>query len=207
MIINIIRSKDLLIYDRTKYRKRSNFFWAFIILLGSLGLLLVAISSFLGTDFLVFSYKIREYFPFIPGYVYLPFIPQGVAMGFYGIGGLGISFYLWCLILWDVQGGYDIFDKKEKKVTFIRWGFPGKNRSFRREIPMNEILCLRLVKQFKEAEGFFSSPNTVILEVFVCLETSDELIPLTRIEDNLTKKQLIDKGGEIASFLRVRFFY
>ncbi|QCD81804.1 apocytochrome f [Vigna unguiculata] len=36
-------------------------------------------------------------------------------MAFYGIRGLFISFYLWWIILWDIGGGFDIFDKKNKE--------------------------------------------------------------------------------------------
>nr|AOY40473.1 photosystem I assembly protein ycf4 [Cajanus scarabaeoides]AOY40559.1 photosystem I assembly protein ycf4 [Cajanus cajan] len=50
----LLRLDHLLVYSITESRKISNFFWAFIIFLGSLGLLLVAISSYIGMDFFHF---------------------------------------------------------------------------------------------------------------------------------------------------------
>jgi len=82
------RSKEVLIYSITESRKITNIFSAFIIFLGSLGLLLVAISSYLGMDLFFFSEEISNF----------PFIPQGATRAFYGIGGLFISFYLWWII-------------------------------------------------------------------------------------------------------------
>lgn len=103
------RSKEVLIYSITE-SKISNIFSALIIFLGSLGLLLVAISSYLGMDLFLFSEEISNF----------PFIPQGATMAFYGIGGLFISFYLWWILLWNIGGGFDIFDKKIKKyVLFV----------------------------------------------------------------------------------------
>nr|QNO34386.1 photosystem I assembly protein Ycf4 [Pueraria montana var. lobata]UWI53539.1 photosystem I assembly protein Ycf4 [Pueraria montana var. lobata]UWI53622.1 photosystem I assembly protein Ycf4 [Pueraria montana var. thomsonii] len=178
----------------TESRKLSNFFWAFIIFLGSLGLLLVAISSYLGMDFF-----------FVSEFIYFPFIPQGATMAFYGIGGLFISFYLWSIILWDVGGGYDIFNKKEKKVRFVRWGFPGKNRRIILEIPMNELQSIRIITGVKEG-GIFT--RTLTYESIVYLETIEQgFIPLTRIEDNLSGSEIAHKAGELSVFLGVPLFY
>nr|YP_010964468.1 hypothetical protein UYC16_pgp052 [Ototropis elegans]WNM89122.1 hypothetical protein [Ototropis elegans] len=197
----ILRLEDLLVYSITGSRKLSNYFWAFIILLGSLGLLSVAVFSYLGMDFFFLSEEIRD-FPFIPDYIYFPFIPQGATMCFYGIGGLFISFYLWCIILWDVGGGYDMFDKKEKKVCFFRWGFPGKNRRIILEIPMEEIQSIRIgfIK-----ESFF---NRTLTYDIVYMETIEHgFIPLTRIEDDLIPLQIADKASEVSRFLEVPFLY
>nr|YP_010700861.1 photosystem I assembly protein Ycf4 [Neustanthus phaseoloides]ACJ38634.1 Ycf4 [Neustanthus phaseoloides]WCI20933.1 photosystem I assembly protein Ycf4 [Neustanthus phaseoloides] len=199
----VIRSKDVLVYSIIKARKRSNFFLAFIIFLGSLGLLLVAIFSYLGMDF---SEEMSD-FPFIPDYIYfpIPFIPQGATMGFYGIGGFFISFYLWLIILWDVGGGYDIFNKKEKKVRFVRWGFPGKNRCIILEIPMNEIHAIRIITGVKKG-GIFT--RTLPYESILYMETIKHgSIPLTRIEDNLSPFLIADKAGELSIFLDVPLFY
>nr|YP_009995666.1 photosystem I assembly protein Ycf4 [Haymondia wallichii]WNM89668.1 hypothetical protein [Toxicopueraria peduncularis]QNQ64614.1 photosystem I assembly protein Ycf4 [Haymondia wallichii]UZA65190.1 photosystem I assembly protein Ycf4 [Haymondia wallichii]UZA65357.1 photosystem I assembly protein Ycf4 [Haymondia wallichii]UZA65442.1 photosystem I assembly protein Ycf4 [Haymondia wallichii] len=200
----LVRSKQVLVYSMTESRKISNFFWAFIIFLGSLGLLLVAISSYLGMDFFIFSEEISD-FPFIPDSIYFPFIPQGATMAFYGIGGLFICFYLWSIILWDVGGGYDIFNKKEKKVRFVRWGFPGKNRRIILEIPMNEIHSIRIITGVKEG-GIFT--RTLTYDSIVYLETIEQgFIPLTRIEDNLSPPEIAHKAGELSLFLGVPLFY
>nr|ACJ38636.1 Ycf4 [Dumasia villosa] len=200
----LVRSKRVLVYSMMESRKISHLFWAFIIFLGSLGLLLVAISSYLGMDFFIFSEKIRD-FPYIPDSFYFPFVPQGATMAFYGIGGLFISFYLSSIILWDVGGGYDIFNKKEKKVRFVRWGFPGKNRRIILEIPMNEIHSIRIITGIKEG-GILN--RTLTYDSIVYLETVEQgFIPLTRIEDNLTPPEIAHKAGELSLFLGVPLFY
>nr|ACJ38626.1 Ycf4 [Cullen australasicum] len=198
------RSKEALVYSMTEARRISNFFWAFITFLGSLGLLLVAISSYVGMDFLFFFEEISD-FPFIPDFIYFPFIPQGATMAFYGIAGLFISFYLWSIIFWDVGGGYDIFHKKDKKVRFVRWGFPGKNRRIILEIPMNELHSIRIITGVKEG-GIFT--RTLTYESIVYLETIEQgFIPLTRIEDNLIESEIAHKAGELSVFLGVPLFY
>nr|YP_009868811.1 photosystem I assembly protein Ycf4 [Spatholobus pulcher]QKI32336.1 photosystem I assembly protein Ycf4 [Spatholobus pulcher] len=191
----ILRLEHLRVYPITESRKISNFFWAFIIFLGSLGLLLVAISSYLGMDFFFLSEEISDF----------PFIPQGATMSFYGIEGLFISFYLWCTILWDVGSGYDIFDKKERKVCFFRWGFPGKNRRIILEVPMKEIQSIRIIRGVKEGDIF---TRTLTYESIVYMETIEQgFIPLTRIEDNLTPPEIAHKAGELAIFLGVPLLY
>jgi len=188
------RSKEVLIYSITE-SKISNIFSALIIFLGSLGLLLVAISSYLGMDLFLFSEEISNF----------PFIPQGATMAFYGIGGLFISFYLWWIILWDIGGGFDIFDKKNKKVCFIRWGFPGKNRRIILKIPMNEIQSIRIIAGVQE-RGILT--RTLTYESIVYMETIEQgFIPLTRIEDNLTPPEIANKAGKLAFFLGVPLLY
>nr|WOV67664.1 photosystem I assembly protein Ycf4 [Haymondia wallichii]WOV67747.1 photosystem I assembly protein Ycf4 [Haymondia wallichii]WOV67830.1 photosystem I assembly protein Ycf4 [Haymondia wallichii] len=190
----LIRSDQKLVYSITESRKISNFFWAFIILLGSLGFLLIGISSYLGMDFLLFFEEILDF----------PFIPQGDTMFFYGIVGLFISSYLWWTILWDVGSGYDIFDKKEKKVCFFRWGFPGKNRRIILEVPMEEVQSIRIIPTVKKG-GIFTGTLTYDI---VYMETIEQgLIPLTRSEDNLIPPQIADKAWGIARFLDVPVLY
>nr|KYP62966.1 Photosystem I assembly protein ycf4 [Cajanus cajan] len=142
----LLRLDHLLVYSITESRKISNFFWAFIIFLGSLGLLLVAISSYIG-------------------------------------------------------GGYDIFDKKKRKVCFFRWGFPGKNRRIILEVPMKEIQSIRIITGVIEG-GIFT--RTLTYESLVYMETIEQgFIPLTRIEDNLTPLEIADKAAELSMFLGV----
>ncbi|MFS8029434.1 putative photosystem I Ycf4, assembly [Helianthus anomalus] len=93
------RSEHIWIEPIKGARKTSNFCWAIILFLGSLGFLLVGTSGYLG-----------------------------IVMSFYGIVGLFISSYLWCTISWNVGSGYDRFDIKDGIVCIFRCGFPGKNR-------------------------------------------------------------------------------
>nr|YP_010162145.1 photosystem I assembly protein Ycf4 [Dendrolobium lanceolatum]QRI59854.1 photosystem I assembly protein Ycf4 [Dendrolobium lanceolatum] len=181
------RSEDLLVYPIKGSRKLSNYFWAFIILLGSLGLLLVAVFSYLGMDLFFLSKEISDF----------PFIPQGATMGFYGFGGLCISFYLWCIILWNVGSGYDMFNKKEKKVRFFRRGFPGENRHIILEVSMENVVSIRIIK-----ESFLNRTYDI-----VCIETIEYgFIPLTRIEDDLIPSEIAHKAAEVAKFLDVSLY-
>nr|YP_010418798.1 photosystem I assembly protein Ycf4 [Dendrocnide sinuata]USG51821.1 photosystem I assembly protein Ycf4 [Dendrocnide sinuata] len=163
-------------------RKPSNFFWAFILFLGSLGFLLVGIYSYLG----------RYFIPLFPSQQII-FFPQGIVMSFYGIAGLFISSYLWCTIAWNVGSGYDRFDIKEGIVCIFRWGFPGKNRRILLRFLMKDIQSIRM----EVKEVFFSRP---ILYIEIRGQGS---IPLTRIDENLTLREIEQKAAELAYFLRV----
>nr|QVX29001.1 photosystem I assembly protein Ycf4 [Galactia jussiaeana] len=194
-MIGIVRLEDLRVDKIIEARKSSNFFWAFLVLFGSLGLLLVAICSYLGMDYLVLYENLYDF----------PFIPQGATMAFYGIVGLFISFYLWCLIFWDVGSGYDIYDKKEKVVSFLRWGFPGKDRCSILQVPMKEIKSIRIITVVKE-EGIFT--RTFNYYSIVYMETIEQgFIPLNRIEDDWTTLAIAQKAGELGLFLDVPLLY
>nr|ACJ38642.1 Ycf4 [Psophocarpus tetragonolobus] len=200
MAYRIFSNEDQLMYEITGSRKPSNLFWATIIFLGSFGLFLVGISSYLGMNVFFLSEEFSD-FPFISDYIYLPFIPQGVTMAFYGSGGLCISCYFWGILLWDVGGGYDLFDKNEKKVSLHRWGFPGKNRRICFYVPMDEILSIRIITTVKE-EGIFT--RTLNYESIVYMETIEQgLIPLTHSEDVIS----LEKATELSSFLDVPLLY
>ena len=176
------RSESLWIEFITGSRKTSNFCWAFILFLGSLGFLLVGTSSYLGKNFisLVASQEIL-------------FFPQGIVMSFYGIAGLFISCYLWCTISWNVGSGYDLFDKKEGIVCIFRWGFPGKNRRISLRFLINDIQSIRI--ELKEG----ISPRRVLyLEI-----RGQGAVPLTRTDENLTPREMEQKAAELAYFLRV----
>nr|QHN53195.1 photosystem I assembly protein Ycf4 [Elatostema laevissimum var. laevissimum] len=163
-------------------RKTSNFCWALILFLGSLGFLLVGTYSYLGRNFIaLFSYQ------------QIRFFPQGIIMSFYGIAGLFFSSYLWCTIAWNVGSGYDRFDIKEGIVCIFRRGFPGKNRRIFLRFLMNEIQSIRI----EVKEGIFSRP---ILSIEIRGQGS---VPLTHIDDNFTLREIEQKAAELAYFLRV----
>jgi hypothetical protein len=48
-------------------------------------------------------------------------------MCFHGIASLFISSYLWFTMLFDVDGGYNKFDKRKGIVCLFHWGFPRIN--------------------------------------------------------------------------------
>ena len=163
-------------------RKTSNFCWAFILFLGSLGFLLVGISSYLG----------RNLLSLFPSQQIL-FFPQGIVMSFYGIAGLFISSYLWCTIWWNVGSGYDRFDKKAGIVCIFRWGFPGKNRRIFIRFLMKDIQSIRI-----EVKDGISTRRILYMEII-----GQGAIPLTRIDENLTSREIEQKAAELAYFLRV----
>ncbi|GFP86421.1 photosystem i assembly protein ycf4 [Phtheirospermum japonicum] len=68
------RSEQIWIELITGSRKLSNFCWALIVFLGSLGFLLVGTSSYLGKNLI----------SFVPPQQII-FFPQGIVMSFYGI--------------------------------------------------------------------------------------------------------------------------
>ncbi|MEI6372035.1 MAG: photosystem I assembly protein Ycf4 [Nostocales cyanobacterium ELA608] len=59
----------------------------------------------------------------------ISFVPQGVALLFYGTGALGLALYIFLTLLWNIGSGYNEFSKLENLVRIIRLGFPGKNRT------------------------------------------------------------------------------
>lgn len=176
------RSESIWIEFITGSRKTSNFCWAFILFLGSLGFLLVGTSSYLGRNLI-------SLFP----YQQIIFFPQGVVMSFYGIAGLFISCYLWCTILWNVGSGYDLFDRKEGIVRIFRWGFPGKSRRIFLRFLMKDIQSIRI----EVKEGVYAR-RVLYMEI-----RGQGAIPLIRTDENLTTREIEQKAAELAYFLRV----
>nr|QGX07017.1 photosystem I assembly protein Ycf4 [Comastoma falcatum] len=163
-------------------RKISNLCWAVILFLGSLGFFLVGTSSYLG----------RNLISFFPSYTII-FFSQGIVMSFYGLAGLFISSYLWCTIFWNVGSGYDRFDRKEGVMCIFRWGFPGKNRRILRRFFLKDIQSIRI--EVKE--------SIYVRRVLYIDIRGWGVIPLTRIDDNLTPREIEQKATELAYFLRV----
>nr|YP_009106987.1 photosystem I assembly protein ycf4 [Sapindus mukorossi]YP_010029869.1 photosystem I assembly protein Ycf4 [Sapindus delavayi]AIT96733.1 photosystem I assembly protein ycf4 [Sapindus mukorossi]QOU12372.1 photosystem I assembly protein Ycf4 [Sapindus delavayi] len=163
-------------------RKTSNFCWAFILFLGSLGFLLVGISSYLDKN-LISLFSSQQ----------INFFPQGIVMSFYGIAGLFISSYLWCTITWNIGSGYDRFDRKEGIVYIFRWGFPGKSRRVFLRFFMKDIQSIRI----EVKEGIYTH-RVLYMEI-----RGLGAIPLTRTDENLTPREIERKAAELAYFLRV----
>nr|YP_009306788.1 photosystem I assembly protein Ycf4 [Davidia involucrata]AOQ76911.1 photosystem I assembly protein Ycf4 [Davidia involucrata] len=180
------RSERIWIELITGSRKISNFCWAFILFLGSLGFLLVGTSSYLGRN-LISLFPSQQ----------IIFFPQGIVMSFYGIAGLFISSYLWCTILWNVGSGYDRFDRKEGIVCIFRWGFPGKNRRIFLRFLIKDIQSFQFVR-IEVKEGNIYARRVLYMEI-----RGQGAIPLTRTDENLTPGEMEQKAAELAYFLRV----
>ena len=163
-------------------RRFSNYLWAVVALLGGLGFLLAGLSSYFNINLLIVSDPTN-----------LQFIPQGVALTFYGVAGSLLSGYLWLLILWDVGGGYNEFNKETGKAKIARWGFPGKNRHVEIDIPLEDIQSVRA----EIREGL--NPKRVLYLRANKLRD----IPLTRVGEPISLSALENQGAELARFLQV----
>nr|ASN77479.1 photosystem I assembly protein Ycf4 [Pedinophyceae sp. YPF-701] len=163
-------------------RRLSNYFWGIISLIGGLGFLLTGFSSYFQRNLLPLIHAEN-----------ISFFPQGFVMCFYGSLGFLFSTYLWLTILWSVGGGFNEFNKKEKKVRIFRWGFPGKNRKIDILYNFNDIEAIRVDIQ----EGL--NPRRTI---YLCVK-GKKAIPLTRVGQPLTLEEVETQAAQLAKFLQV----
>ena len=166
----------------TGSRRFSNYWWASVITIGGTGFLLSGISSYLKINLLPFADPTQ-----------LIFIPQGIVMGLYGTAALLLALYLWLVILWDLGGGYNEFNRETGKVNIFRWGFPGKNRKVEFNCTLNEVQCIRV--DIKDG----LNPRRAL---YLKLKDRRE-IPLTRVGQPLPLSDLENQGAELAKFLQV----
>lgn len=163
-------------------RRLSNYIWAVIITIGGTGFLLSGLSSYWKINLLLVSDTTN-----------LQFIPQGVALTFYGIAGCLLATYLWLVILWDVGSGYNEFNQTTGQVTISRSGFPGKNRYVEVNIPIAEVQSIRA--EIKEG----INPKRVLY----LRSQKFRDIPLTRVGEPIALSALENQGAELARFLQV----
>ncbi|MEH2079144.1 MAG: photosystem I assembly protein Ycf4 [Nostoc sp.] len=163
-------------------RRFSNYWWAAIVTFGASGFLLAGISSYLKVNLLIVSDPTQ-----------LVFVPQGLVMGLYGTAGLLLATYLWLVILLDVGGGYNEFNRETGAIKIFRWGFPGKNRRI-------------------EIDSRIENVQSVIIDVKEGLNPRRTLyirikgrrdIPLTRVGQPLSLTELETEGANLARFLGV----
>jgi hypothetical protein len=108
-----------------------------ILLVAGTGFFLAGLSSYLDINLL----KITDTSE-------IRFIPQGIAMLFYGTGAIGIGTYLILTVIWNIGSGYNEFSKLEEVVRIVRLGFPGKNRTIFLSYEFKNIKNLKfLIKQ------------------------------------------------------------
>nr|YP_009391625.1 photosystem I assembly protein [Laurenciella marilzae]ARW59769.1 photosystem I assembly protein [Laurenciella marilzae] len=163
-------------------RRFSNYWWATIILLGSMSFFLIGICSYL--HIAINSLNISENFLFIP---------QGAVMTFYGMTGILISLFIWYTILLDVGSGYNEFNNDTGMVTIFRLGFPGKNRVLKLQYKIKQISSIKISIQ----EGV--SPKR---EIYLRTKDNRE-IPLTKIGSPINLVDIEKQAREISSFLDV----
>ena len=108
-----------------------------ILIIAGTGFFLAGLSSYLNINLLMITDTSE-----------IRFIPQGIAMLFYGTGAIGIGIYLMLTIIWNIGSGYNEFSKLEEIVRIVRLGFPGKNRTIFLSYEFKNIKSLKfLIKQ------------------------------------------------------------
>ncbi|NJR22380.1 MAG: photosystem I assembly protein Ycf4 [Richelia sp. CSU_2_1] len=163
-------------------RRFSNYWWATIVTIGGTGFLLSSISSYLHKNLLPFSDPTQ-----------LVFIPQGIAMGFYGVCALLLGTYLWLSVLWDLGGGYNEFDRKSGSIRIFRWGFPGKNRKLDFTCKFEDVQSVRV--DIKEG---LSPRRSIYLKL-----KDRRQFPLTRVGQPLALSDVENQAAELARYLQV----
>jgi hypothetical protein len=121
------------------------------------------------------------------------FIPQGIAMLFYGTGAMGIGFYLCLTILWNVGSGYNEFSKTDQVVRLVRVGFPGKNRALFLSYEFQMMKSLKFILK----QGLNPRTNIVLV-----LKDKRE-IPLFPPQVLLNPSKLEKKAIELSKFLNL----
>ncbi len=163
-------------------RRTSNYVWAFIIFMGSLGFLLTGISSY--SDFNIIPFlKVKD----------VSFFPQGLLMSFYGSLGFLLSFYWWFNIFWNVGGGFNEFNKKDGTIRIFRWGYPGKNRRIDLAYSLKDVEAIKV-----ELKQGLDPQRTIYLKL-----KGKKEIPITGIGEPLTLKEIEKQASELANFLQV----
>ena len=175
--------KDTLRKDILGARRPSNYFWAGVTAIGGVGFFLAGLSSFLHTNLLPFSDLPAQ----------LVFIPQGIAMGFYGTAALLLCLYLSLIIVWNVGGGYNEFSKETGEARIFRRSFPGKNRTIDIRYPLKDVLSVRA--EIKEG----LNPKRAL---YLRIKGKGD-IPLTRVGQPISLAELENQGAELARFLQV----
>jgi hypothetical protein len=163
-------------------RRLSNYFWAVIVAIGGIGFLLGGLSSYLKVNLLLVSDTTR-----------LQFVPQGVALLFYGTAGTLLAVYLWLSILLNIGGGYNEFNKETGIIKIFRWGYPGKNRRIDLDWKIEDVQAVRA----EVREGL--NPKR---ELFLRVKQRRD-IPLTRVGEPISLSTLENQGAELARFLEV----
>ena len=169
-------------YEIRGSRRFSNYFFAVMVAIGGIGFTLGGLSSFLHVDLLPNS-----------GLGQLQFIPQGLALSFYGLAGILLDAYLWFVIIMDVGSGYNEFDRDRGVVTIHRLGFWGKDRIIHFEYPLQDVLAVRV-----EINNGFNPKRALYLKV-----KGKNDIPLSEVRDPLPLSVLEDRAAELAKFLAV----
>jgi hypothetical protein len=174
--------KSVLRYSVLGSRRLSNIFWAVVVSIGGLGFFLAGLSSYLNVNLLPLSNSLD-----------IVFVPQGLALGFYGVAALLLSLYLWGVIALDVGGGFNEFNRDSNRIQIFRWGFLGKNRKVEVSCRLNDAQSVRVVIR----EGI--NPKRA---VYLKVKGRGE-VPLSRVGQPQPLAVVENEAAEIASFLGI----
>jgi hypothetical protein len=163
-------------------RRPSVYFWALALSGGGIGFALAGLSSYTGLHLLPFSDPTQ-----------LVFIPQGIAMLFYGVLGSLAGLYQWLSIAWNLGGGYNEFDQASSTVTIFRQGFPGKNREVKLVYPLSDVQSVRVSLK----DGL--NPNRAI---YLRVRGHGDL-RLTSVSEPMPLAQIENQAAETARYLGV----
>lgn len=173
-------------------RRFSNYWWTFVVFLGSCGFLFTGLSSYFNTGLSSQNNSLENTLPFF-GSQSISFFPQGLLMSFYGSLGFLLSIYWLFLIFWNVGGGFNEFNKKEGFIRVFRWGYPGKNRRIDLQYSLKDVEAIKV-----ELKQGFDPQRTIYMRL-----KGKREIPLTGIGQPLTLKDLEKQASELANFLQV----
>ncbi|NJK35008.1 MAG: photosystem I assembly protein Ycf4 [Oscillatoriales cyanobacterium SM2_2_1] len=177
-----VSSEAILRYPVVGARRLSNFAFAVIVAIGAIGFLLAGLSSFFGVNLLPISQPIA-----------LKFVPQGLALSFYGVAGTLLDVYLWLVIALDYGGGFNEFNRSTGKATVFRRGWLGKNRSLKFEYPLSDIQAVRV-----DIRNGFNPKRALYLRI-----KGKADLPITEVGQPMALFQLEDRAAEIARFLAI----
>ena len=163
-------------------RNLRSFLLMFILFFAGLGFFLAGLSSYFHQNFL----KITDTNEIV-------FFPQGIALLFYGTGAIGLSFYLFLTILWNIGSGYNEFSKTDNLIRIIRLGFPGKNVRLFLSYEFKNIKNLKFLMK----QGL--NPRCTI---FLVLKDKRE-IPLFPAQMFMSPSQTEKKAIQLSRFLNV----
>jgi len=160
-------------------RRLSNILVALAVTLGGVGFALASLSSRLGRT-LIPIFSTAE----------LPWVPQGLVMGFYGLAALLLATYLWTVIAVDLGGGSNRFDKTTATAVILRRGL---RQLITVEVPLRDIQAVKV-----EVREGLNPLRRLSLRI-----NGRRDLPLTRIGEPIPLSDLEFSGASLARFLGV----
>jgi hypothetical protein len=133
----IIRNSNSFMVPNKGGRGWSSFLLGIAASIGGFGFLKIGFDSFFKAN--IGNFGTTCLLPFIP------FIPQGVILVFYGTIGIIIGLFILWTFYWDVGWGYTLYEPDQKQITIHRTGFPGKNRTLHLVFPFKQLKAIKYI--------------------------------------------------------------